>query len=172
MKLQAFAVFFVSGIFLAGCSGGGGGGTSVTAQQTSVKIAVTVGSSTSGASIFRSTASAERKPLYVSPSTTAGYLSINGGTPQALSCSGSPVVCSGTFTVLTGSVVFAAELSDSNKNVLAEGTTTVNVTAGTTSVFLPTNGVAASDSFNGFAGGGSVTIGDADSNTITGMGVR
>jgi hypothetical protein len=163
MNLRTLVSFLIAGVFLAGCTGGGSGSTPTTASPTSVKIAVTVGSSTSGASI-------KRRPLYVSPSTTAGYLSINNGAPQALSCSGTPIVCSGSFTVLTGSNTFAAELDDSSKNVLSEGETTVNITPTTTSVFIPTNGVADTDSFSSFSGGGvgTVTIGDADFNEITG----
>jgi hypothetical protein len=111
-----------------------------------------------------------RKPLYVSPATTAGSVYIDSGPAQALSCT--LTVCTGNFSVAIGSHTFAVELDDGT-SYLSEGSSTATVTIGSNSVTVPLKGIAVQGSFqNTFAplapgGSGTVNaIADADGNTI------
>lgn len=113
-------------------------------------------------------ASGERKPLYISPSTT--HAAADSGTSAqtalgSLTCSGSPSTCSNSspFTVPVGSTTFNGEVDDGT-NMLADGSATQDIATGSNMVDLTLNGVASTATFSGSAF--TVGVGDADGNAI------
>jgi hypothetical protein len=121
---------------------------------------------------------ANRKALFVSPSTTSISVAVNGTTPQVFACT--PPVCSGSFLAPAGgqdNFLFAA--LDAQSNVLANAPVTQAIAAnGTNTIAVTLNGVVANAALSATPAGlssaasgqstVSATAYDVDGNVITG----
>ena len=176
MKRNA-AVTLVA-LILAGCGGGGHSASSSVPVTTTGKnlqsgtMSLTFGSQTG-------TASATRKPKFVSPNATTAMVSVNGGTDASFDVSATSTLCTTAGNVRTcaipisapvGQDSIAVELLAANAVLLGEGSNSVTVAAGVTfSLNIGINPMAAAISLtaSNIPGSGSYTLGTAASQTGT-----
>ncbi|HEY6235469.1 MAG TPA: hypothetical protein VIW69_10240, partial [Candidatus Elarobacter sp.] len=156
--VRAFAPALAALALLCGCGGGGGGGAAVRVPPPVVTPTPATGPASVDFTILvpRATSAFRRRPAYVSTLTQSVRLTVNGGTPVVANVtSGSPNCTDGasgrSCTVHAQAAAGAATIvvqlygqPDGQGPVLSQGTTSANLSAGTSNpISLTLNGVVA-----------------------------
>ncbi|HEV2740596.1 MAG TPA: hypothetical protein VGU66_18695 [Candidatus Elarobacter sp.] len=156
--VRAFAPALAALALLCGCGGGGGGGAAVRVPPPVVTPTPATGPASVDFTILvpRATSAFRRRPAYVSTLTQSVRLTVNGGTPVVANVtSGSPNCTDGasgrSCTVHAQAAAGAATIvvqlygqPDGQGPILSQGTTSANLSAGTSNpISLTLNGVVA-----------------------------
>jgi hypothetical protein len=176
MNLRTLVPVTLTAFALAACSGGSGGGSVVGSNSITPQSPALASGTLSVSLPVSNSASTARKPAFISSSTTNATLYINGTLSSRIGCT---ATCTFSWTSISGSQTFAAEIDDGH-NVLGEGSHAYTLNVGNNSALtaLTVNGVVSTmggwsnpeTAISTTGESGTFTISDFDSNAITNAG--